>query len=203
MLGIGLALVLAGAAPATAVQASPATGDTVVTGSTGQHKIRKLAVRGEAIPIEGAPGSYRVTGGLVGTYVIRDEIELDRSATLVVTAGHEYLNGCVNLNHNKRCDRHDVNGQLQYDYIYWYSQTRDNPPAFSAGDCTHPIVGGTHGFAGARGVLYMHDEAIGDEIKSTYRGFVILNADPLEGDRPLRELVISSSKASISARQGC
>jgi hypothetical protein len=55
----GLAIVLACGATGTAVAAPNEPG--------------QLHVEGQLLPIDGSPGVYRVTGGLVGTYKVRSE----------------------------------------------------------------------------------------------------------------------------------
>ena len=45
------------------------------------------------------------------------------------------------------------------------------------GNCVHPITSGTQDFAGARGVLTMHDiQGRGEEGRTRYQGKIVLNA---------------------------
>jgi hypothetical protein len=199
-----LSLVLVCAAPALVVLAAPSSVEAAATALTSKDKPKpkKITVEGDAVLKKGSTTEYTMTGDLLGTYTVDDEIELDSAETLRVTAGHERLDGCLDLNRNGRCGRRDARGQLQYDYIYWYRMA-PKTQEFVEGECVHPIVGGTRDFAGARGVIYMHDTVVDGKIVTTYDGYVILNAEPSEGDRPLRPETAKSMSASGSTGQGC
>ena len=98
---------------------------------------------------------------------------------MYVEAGTEVFKGCIDRNHNGRCGASDVSGELRLAFLYWAYYDLDGN--LIKGQCTHPITGGTEAFVGARGLLDMVDRPVGDEVKTTYRGEIILNAVPSEG----------------------
>ena len=49
----------------------------------------------------------------------------------------------------------------------------------------HPITGGNGGFANARGLLTMHDSPVGNQVRTTYQGTVVLHAVSASAARPL------------------
>ena len=68
-----------------------------------------------------------------------------------------------------------------FDYALWMECDPDSG-WLNKGKCQHPITGGSGDFAGARGVLIMRDGPVGrgEEVNSTYKGEIVLNAIPNE-----------------------
>jgi hypothetical protein len=101
-----LAVVLAGAV------ASPAW---AVPGEA--HKVH---VEGQLIPVEQSSDVYRVTGGLVGTYILRSE-RVSYAWTYWDTQirdinGIASLRGCVDQNQNQSCDPAEPSGDLKFTF---------------------------------------------------------------------------------------
>ena len=176
-----------GAGPAAAA-AAPAAGLTpeiagpaasTDTGSDGTPR-RVVRVRGQQIPVDVANGRYSMRGDLIGDwrYIPRTP-PLHASETLYVEAGTEVFNGCIDRNRNGRCGARDDRGELHLAFIYWASFDLDG--GLLRGQCVHPVTGGSGAFAGARGVLHMVDRPVGDEVRTRYRGKIVLNAVPSEG----------------------
>ncbi len=58
--------------------------------------------------MEGSEGVYRVTGGLVGTYKVMSERVINAwtfwTTQIRAMEGTEVITGCVDQNHNEKCD---------------------------------------------------------------------------------------------------
>jgi hypothetical protein len=190
-----LGLVCAGGASAASAQ--PSGGEKGSTSVT-------VPVQGRQIPIDDTGHNYRMTGGLVGKWRINPTLTLHDAPTLYSEAGQETFDGCLDLNRNGRCGHREPQGRLRSVYLYWVSFDSDGK--LVRGQCIHPITGGDGDFAGARGVIDMVDRPVGDEVRTTYRGTVILNAEPSEiGQRVAAKTAPSSGAAKVSNRSqvGC
>jgi hypothetical protein len=194
----GLALTAAGAAMTPTAVASPAD----FAGANGRPKT--VHVRGQQVPVDVANGKYVMRGDLVGDwlYVPRTP-PLHSSDTLYVEAGTEVFKGCIDRDHNGKCGRRDYRGELHLAFIYWASF--DLAGNLIKGQCVHPITGGTGAFVGARGVLNMVDSPVGGEVKTTYRGEIVLNAVPSEGGATGLTNTAGSTadKKTLAARRAC
>jgi hypothetical protein len=97
----GLAVVLACGATATAVGAPTEPG--------------QLQVEGQLLPIDGSPGIYRVTGGLIGTYKLRSERVINSWTCWTVQVryieGTGSITGCIDQNQNAGCDSDERSGE--------------------------------------------------------------------------------------------
>lgn len=170
----GLALTAAGVVVTPAAVASP----TDVTAVRGQQ--RTVHVRGQQVPVDAANGEYVMRGDLVGEWLyIPRTPPLHSSDTLYVEAGTEVFKGCIDRNHDGRCGAADHRGELYLAFLYWAHYDLDGN--LIRGQCTHPITGGRGAFVGARGLIDMVDRPVGNEVRTTYRGEIILDAVPSEG----------------------
>lgn len=171
------------AAPATVAKSADAA--TAVAKATdgvdrsgGRHALR---VAGRQIPVDLANGLYEMRGSLVGDWQYIPREVLHNTSTLYAEAGVEVFNGCIDRRpRDGRCTGRDYRGELHLAFLYWASF--DQGGDLIRGECVHPITGGRGAFAGARGRLNMVDRPIGDEVKTTYRGRIVLNAVPAEDD---------------------
>ena len=164
-----LALTAAGAALAPAAVASPT--DVAASGS----QPRTVHVRGQQLPVDVTKGKYVMRGDLVGKWLYTPRTpSLHSSETMYVEAGTEVFKGCIDRNHNGRCGSADYKGELRFAFLYWAYY--DGAGDLIKGQCVHPITGGRGAFVGARGLLNMVDRPVGDEVRTTYRGHIILNA---------------------------
>ncbi len=190
-----LGLVCAGGASGASAQ--PSAGEVSSTGLT-------VPVEGRQIPIDDTGLNYRMTGGLVGTWRIQPVQTLHDAPTLYSEAGLETFDGCLDLNRNGRCGLREPQGRLRTVYLYWVSFDADRN--LVRGQCIHPITGGDDDFAGARGVIEMVDRPLGDQVRTTYRGTVILGAEPTEiGQRVTAQAAPGTGEAAVSnsSRVGC
>jgi hypothetical protein len=201
--GLALAITCAGIAPAAL--ASP---NDDGAGSSESHSIR---VSGRQIPVDVAKGMYTMRGSLIGDWLYIPKKVLHDDPTLYVEAGVEVFNGCIDRRpKDGKCTGRDYRGELHLAFLYWASF--DPSGDLIQGRCVHPITGGKGAFAGARGVLTMVDTPVGDEVRTTYRGRVMLNAVPSEGDAETPSAAsaagatidrISTATSAASARRGC
>lgn len=98
----------------------------------------------------------------------------------------------------------DHRGELRLAFLYWAYYDLDGN--LVKGQCTHPITGGRGAFVGARGLLEMVDRPVGDEVRTTYRGKIILNAVPTEGPAPASSGATGSTDRQAAAgpmRRAC
>ena len=184
---------------------------SVAAGPGEAHHPRSVHVRGDQILVKTTDTvtEYAMEGDLVGEWLLKPVgPPLYKSKTFYSDAGIESFTGCIDRNRNGKCGKRDRRGTMNTTYIYWASFESDGTTLIK-GQCTHPITGGTGAFKGARGVLNMYDRLVGDEVKTTYRGNIVLNAVPEEGGVPP---VVTAPKTTAktlaqssggSLRQGC
>jgi hypothetical protein len=102
----GLAVVLACGATGTALGAPNEPG--------------QLHVEGQLLPVDGSPGLYRVTGGLVGTYKLRSERVINAWTFWTVQVryieGTGSITGCVDQNQNAGCDSDEPSGESRLNF---------------------------------------------------------------------------------------
>jgi len=197
----GIALTIAGVGIAPATVAQSADSQATVARSTagaarsdGRHTVR---VAGREIPVDLANGLYEMRGSLVGDWKYIPREVLHNNPTLYAEAGVEVFKGCIDRRpRDGRCTRRDHRGELHLAFLYWASFDLDGD--LIKGQCVHPVTGGRGAFAGARGRLDMVDTPIGDEVRTTYRGRITLNAVPTEGDA---DTPLPSSEAGTAATQ--
>lgn len=192
-----VALGLVGTCGAVAASAQPSVAETSSTSVM-------VPVEGRQIPIDDTNLNYRMTGGLVGIWRMQPTQTLHDAPTLYSEAGLETFDGCLDLNHNGRCGPREPQGRLRTVYLYWVSFDADQK--LVRGQCVHPITGGDSDFAGARGVIEMVDRPVGGDVRTTYRGTVVLGAEPTEiGQRVAAQPAPSTGGADVStsSRGGC
>ena len=128
-------------------------------------------MEGRLLPVDGSPGVYRVTGGLVGTYKLRTERVINSwtywTTKIDYVEGTESLTGCVDQNQNQSCDVNEPSSELRLTFsrVANFDTSSDR---FSSG------------------LLTMRDLPVGgsDEIVSAY-----------EGDLQVTEVVVDSKQA--------
>jgi hypothetical protein len=163
-----LAALPASAAPAASI-ASPSAGTSPTT----------IQVRGDQLPLDPDGAGYRMRGDLIGRWAVFKTApwySIPETPSTVVQIGKEHFVGCVDRNHNRRCDSGDASGELLFDYKTWMRYEPATGRVIK-GNCVHPITSGAGDFANAGGVLTMQDVAAGPKkVRSIYRGEIVLNA---------------------------
>jgi hypothetical protein len=196
---LALTIACAGIAPATVAKSAgaPATVATSADVAARSGEPRTVHVAGQQIPVDLANGLYDMRGSLIGDWRYIPREVLHKSPTLYAEAGVEVFNGCIDVRpRDGKCTTRDHRGELHLAFLYWASF--DNGGNLIKGRCVHPITGGKGAFAGARGVLRMVDRPVDDQVKTTYRGNIRLNAVPGEGDA---KTPLPSSTAGASSDQ--
>jgi hypothetical protein len=181
--GLTLTIVCAGIAPATVAKSpdAPATVANAAAGAARTGERQTVHVAGRQIPVDLDTGLYTMRGSLLGDWRYIPKKVLHSKPTLYAEAGVEVFNGCIDLRpRDAKCTRHDYRGELHLAFLYWASY--DLNGNLIRGRCVHPVTGGKGAFAGARGLLRMADTPVGDQVRTTYRGRIVLNAVPTEGD---------------------
>jgi hypothetical protein len=175
---------------------------------------RTYFVSGHQIPGDATTPTMR--GGLLGTWTLNDDTNLDTSllqlAPLYHVIGTERFDGCLNRGRDWSC-RHDPTGSLTSYNDTWLRYSGTNPeavPLWSA--CVHPITSGTGAFAGAQGVIAMIDtyRPGGVYIDTRYDGSIILPdqggaaAPPQALSGPsLHSAAAPLARAAAAPRWGC
>jgi hypothetical protein len=180
--GLALTLACVGIAPATVAESTTtSTSVESADGVAGSTESRTVRVAGRQIPIDLDNGLYEMRGSLVGDWRYIPTKVLHDTATLYAEAGVEVFDGCIDRRpRDGKCTGRDYRGELHLAFLYWASFDLDGD--LIRGQCVHPVTGGKGAFAGARGRLDMVDRPVGDEVRTTYRGRIELNAVPTEGD---------------------
>ena len=143
-------------------------------------------MEGRLLPVDGSPGVYRVTGGLVGTYKLRTERVINSwtywTTKIDYVEGTESLTGCVDQNQNQSCDANEPPGELRLKFSRVASFDTWTGRLIESRSIHR--VSGSGQFSG--GLLTMRDLPVGgsDEIVSTY-----------EGDLQVTEVVVDSKQA--------
>ena len=156
--GVAIALLCGSAGPALAAPAES-----------------QFHVEGRLLPVEGSPGVYRVTGGLVGSYKVMNERVINAwtywTTQIRSLEGTEVITGCVDQNHNEKCDPREPSGKLKLTYTRVASFDTTTGRLIESNGI-HSVSSSTGRVAG--GVLRMRNLPIGDsdQIHSTYHGEV-------------------------------
>jgi hypothetical protein len=173
------------------------------------HDQRTVHVAGDQLLVDvtGDVTQYAMEGALVGEWLLQPLAPLYKSATFYSDAGHETFTGCIDRDRDSKCGERDSRGTMNTTYLYWASFESDGVTLIQ-GQCLHPITGGTGAFRGARGQLNMYDRLVGDEVKTTYRGDIMLRAVPDEkGIGPVVTLpkaaATTLARAGSPQRMGC
>ena len=197
--GLALMIASAGLIPAAVAAADEAERRPPTVHVTGKQKL-----------VEYTPelSTYVMEGDLVGDWVY-DPVgpPLYKSQTFYAEAGQETFTGCIDRNRDGACGRRDRRGTMNLTFLYWASFEADGTTLI-AGQCVHPITGGTGAFKGARGVLHMRDRLVNGEVRTTYRGDIQLNAVPDEAEVPPVTTAAQTSAKAVtqsgsSQVQGC
>jgi hypothetical protein len=173
LVGLAVGIACTGLTPAAVATPDPGSAN-----HGGPREPRTVYVGGMQITDDAAKGLYTMEGDLVGKWTLFRTNILHDVPTLYAESGVETFVGCLDRNFNKKCGRHEPRGTMTSAYIYWASF--DANKRLVAGQCTHPITGGTGSFRGARGLIHMYDWMEGDEVRTRYEGKIELNAVPGE-----------------------
>lgn len=147
-----------------------------VVAAAGQAVGAQVAVTGTQTLVRGADTPdptddvFTMTGGLVGQWSTTrfDLLGADPLSGRVVAVGAEHFDGCLDRNHDGSCGGGDVRGALDFGYVFW-GQFDLASFAEQSGQCVHPTISGTGGFAGSTGVLTFVDDPPGSGT-AIYRG---------------------------------
>jgi hypothetical protein len=115
-----------------------------------------VQVTGLQTPVESAPGTYTMTGGLIGMWYTTD-FSLDGATPsgAVRASGTELFVGCHDADGDGTCGEDDPTGTIEFSFTY---TGRFSATGLLHGRCHHPITGGMGDFTGVTGVLSFHDD---------------------------------------------
>jgi hypothetical protein len=176
-LGIMLAVALLAALPASAAHATP------VPPSSAGTSAAIIQIRGDKLPLDPDGGASQMRGDLIGRWAVFKTApwySIPETPSTIVQIGQEHFVGCIDRNHNRRCDSGDPSGALLFEYKTWM-RYEPGTGRLIKGNCLHPITGGSGDFARSRGVLAMEEVPAGPmKVRTSYRGEIVLNAHPSE-----------------------
>jgi hypothetical protein len=145
---------------------------TVVLASAGVAHAKTYRVSGQQVIDDATAGTAHMTGELVGQWAITSAKDTAK-APLVGATGVERFTGCIDRARDGRCNG-DPKGTLRFTFQYW-AQPGASADQSIWGACLHPIVSGTGGLKGARGVVTMVDTpTAGGNTRTDYLGNVTL-----------------------------
>lgn len=131
--------------------------------------VRPLTVSGTQTVVDENKGIYKMQGSLIGTWYITSYVPRYQSQTQLAATGNERFVGCFDTNRNASCDAAEPTGTLTFTYMYW-ARFKNGGKSLVTGACVHPVLGGTKGFAHAKGVVFMKDTPVGATVRTTYTG---------------------------------
>ena len=131
-------------------------------------------VSGKQVAVDQNAGKFKVNGSLVGDWTIT---RFDTLATspLLRAKGTERFKGCLDIR-GDGCGASDPTGTLSFTFTYEALFASADPASLVWGSCRHPIVSGTGGFAGAKGVIAMVDTPASGAVTTRYIGNVTLGS---------------------------
>jgi hypothetical protein len=146
----------------------------VLLATVGPAHATTYRVSGEQVIDDPAAGNAHVTGGLVGKWKLTS-FKMTAKTPLIHAKGRERFTGCIDRARDGSCAG-DPTGTLRFTFQYW-AQPAGTADQVVWGACYHPIVSGTGGLKGARGVLTMVDTPTTDgKTRTDYVGNVTLGA---------------------------
>jgi hypothetical protein len=153
---------------------------------------QQVQVKGQLLPVDGSPGVYRVSGGLIGTYRLRSERVVnewtERTTQIRYIEGTGSIKGCVDQNQNESCDTSEPSGELRLNFNR--VATFDSAAGrLTEGRGFHRASSSSGRFSS--GLLRIWDLPGGgsDEIVSTY-----------DGDLEVTEAAVNSKRANLEGR---
>jgi hypothetical protein len=143
-------------------------------------------VSGKQTVANAKKGTFKMAGGLVGSWAITSFKEVQTKKAVFKATGTESFNGCMDVGHDGSCTG-DPSGTMDFTFRYWAKVSKDGERV-ELGTCAHPVVSGTGGFAGATGFLMMVDTPIKKKpfIKTHYEGDINLVGTKSAGPRAPR-----------------
>ena len=139
---------LAAALPASAVPPAP------------------IKVTGTQTTVDFAHGKFQMRGSLVGAWQVTGGSSKYLTTSAQLATGTVLFTGCLDSNRNKACETGEPKGTLRLAYTF-AAEFDPAKKAFLRGSSIDTVLGGTGGFAGAKGMLTFVHGATG---VSPYRG---------------------------------
>jgi hypothetical protein len=131
---------------------------------------KPIAVKGTQTTVDGKPGTYWMSGSLVGAWdVTAFTLRYAGPDGELVGTGKELFRGCHDTDRNGACDAGEPSGTLRFSFVYW-ARYKPGTETLVTGRCVHPVIGGTGAFAKAKGVIHMFDRPGKNGVLTTYRG---------------------------------
>jgi hypothetical protein len=129
-------------------------------------------VAGRQIVVDENAGTYKMRGDLLGNWATTS-FNVLATSPIFQGAGTERFDGCLDRRRDHSCHG-DPTGTLNFTFTYSALYGSDDPSSLIWGACLHPVVSGSGGFAGAKGVLVMTDIPTSKGVKTKYVGSITL-----------------------------
>jgi hypothetical protein len=129
-------------------------------------------VRGKQKVVDANAGTYKMSGGLRGTWATTSFEEVATEPYYEGT-GTELFKGCLDRRRDRSCAG-DPSGSLTFSFHYWGLYGSDDPESLVWGACWHPVIEGSGAFADARGVLTFVDSPTPNGVRTAYIGSLTL-----------------------------
>ena len=129
-------------------------------------------VSGKQIVVDENAGTFKMRGGLLGNFA-NTSFNVLATSPIFSADGTERFDGCLDRRRDHSCHG-DPTGTLNFTFTYQALYGSNDPSSLVWGACMHPVVSGSGGFAGAKGVLVMTDIPTSKGIKTKYIGSITL-----------------------------
>jgi hypothetical protein len=162
---------------------------------------KPLVLKGKQTVVNEQKGIYTMTGSLVGAWnVTAFKVEYGDTGGRFVGSGKELFKGCYDTDRSGVCDAGEPSGTLRFTFVYW-ANYKPGTETLIKGQCIHPVVGGTGGFAKAKGVVHMVDVPTKSGVRTTYSGALTVPGITTASLTPPENRQLAST--SRAAKAGC
>jgi hypothetical protein len=170
-----------------------------VAAASAASSAEPVKVNGLQIVVDEKKGLYEMKGSLVGAWAITSFTPRYQSSSEFAGTGTERFRGCHDLDRSGVCDAGEPTGSIRFTFMYWASFDPKSGNLVK-GQCVHPVTGGTGAFAGAKGLIVMHDRPTKTGIRTTYSGSLRYPASAKSATaEPTRALASSGAARSCGS----
>jgi hypothetical protein len=129
-------------------------------------------ISGRQTVVDENAGTAKMRGGLIGDWATTS-FNVKTLSPIFTADGTEHFAGCLNRRRDRSCHG-DPKGTLDFTFTAWALYGSADPSSLIWGGCLHPVVSGTGGFAGAKGIVVMTDIPTPKGVRTRYIGSITL-----------------------------
>jgi hypothetical protein len=186
----------------SATAAACTAGAVLVSSALAAEGVKPVDVKGRQIVVNQQKGRYRMEGSLVGGWnMTAFKVNHAGIDGRFVGSGKELFRGCLDTDRSGTCQTGEPTGTLRFSFVYWATY-KPGTTKLMRGQCVHPVIGGTGGFAKATGVIHMTDVPTPSGVRTTYRGTLAIPGISTASIAPSATRVPASVSRTASSH-GC